>query len=43
MKVQKVITKMYKAIIAGDKEAEKKLWLEAIKKSLQHKKTQAIQ
>lgn len=43
MKVKKVVTKMYEAIIAGDKIKEKKLWLEAIKKSLKHKKTQIIQ
>jgi hypothetical protein len=43
MKVKKVIEKMYAAIIAGDKDKEKKMWLEAIQKSLKHKKTQAIQ
>jgi hypothetical protein len=43
MKVQKVIKKMYAAIVKKDKETEKKLWLKAIKKSLKHKKTQIIQ
>jgi hypothetical protein len=42
MKVQKLIEKMYKAIIKNDKEAEKKLWLKSIEKSLKHKKTYVI-
>ncbi len=33
---------MYKAIIKNDKEAEKKLWLKSIEKSLKHKKTYVI-
>jgi hypothetical protein len=34
---------MYRACVRHDKKAQKKLWLKAIKKSLKHKKTQAIQ
>jgi hypothetical protein len=33
---------MYRAIAQKDKEAEKELWLKALKKSLKHKKTHAI-
>jgi hypothetical protein len=43
MKVKKLIKKMYKACIEHNKEKEKKLWFKALKKSLQHKKTQVIQ
>lgn len=42
MKVKELMKKMYKACVDGDKEAEKKLWFKALKKSLKHKKTQAI-
>jgi hypothetical protein len=33
---------MYKAIARKDKEAEKELWLKALRKSLKHKKTHVI-
>lgn len=42
MKVKKLVQEMYVAIIAKDKEKEKKLWFKALKKSLKHKHTQAI-
>jgi len=34
---------MYEAITLKDKDAEKKLWFKALKKSLKHKKTHHIQ
>lgn len=49
MKVNKLILKMYKAIIKDkrksekNRKAEKKLYMKALKKSLKHKHTQAIQ
>lgn len=43
MKVKKILKKMYKACVEHNKEKEHKMWLKAIKKSLQHKRTQAIQ
>jgi hypothetical protein len=43
MKVKKLTQKLFQAILNKDKSKEKKLWLEGIKKSLKHKKTQAIQ
>jgi hypothetical protein len=42
MKVQKLVRKMYEAILRKDKEAEHKLWVKSIKKSLKHKKTYVI-
>jgi flagellar biosynthesis/type III secretory pathway protein FliH len=42
MKVNKIIMKMYKAIIDKDIKLEKKLWFKALKKSLKSKKTQVI-
>lgn len=42
MKVKKIIMEMYKACIEHDTIKEKQLWLKSIKKSLKHKKTQAI-
>ena len=42
MKVQKLVRKMYEAILKNDKKAEQKLWEKSIKKSLQHKKTYVI-
>jgi len=42
MKVKTLIHEMYRAIAQKDKEAEKELWLKALKKSLKHKKTHAI-
>ena len=34
---------MYKAILRGDKNKERRLWIKALRKSLKHKRTQAIQ
>ena len=42
MKVQKIVKKMYEAIIRKDDKTEKKLWLKSLKKSLKHKKTHII-
>jgi len=42
MKTQELINKLYKAIISGDIEKEKKTWLKVLKKSLKHKKTHAV-
>ena len=42
MKVQKIVKKMYEAILTKDREAEQKLWVKSIKKSLKHKKTYVI-
>jgi ribosomal protein S20 len=42
MKVQTLVRKMYEAILRKDKEAEHKLWVKSIKKSLKHKKTYVI-
>ena len=42
MKVRKIVQKMYAAILENDREAEKALWLKALKKSLKHKKTYNI-
>lgn len=42
MKVQKIVKKMYQACIKHDTVKEKKLWLKALKKSLQHKNTNVI-
>ena len=42
MKVKTIVQEMYAAIARNDKEAEKELWLKALKKSLKHKKTHAI-
>lgn len=39
MKVKNIVKNMYTAILNKDKEAEKELWLKALKKSLKHKKT----
>ena len=43
MKVKKLVRKMYLACVRHQKNKQKKLWKEAIKKSLKHKKTQVIQ
>lgn len=43
MKVQKLIRKMYKAIVRADKKKERKFYFKILKKSLKHKKTQVIQ
>jgi flagellar biosynthesis/type III secretory pathway protein FliH len=42
MKIKKLILKMYEAILKKDTQTEKKLWLQALKKSLKHKKTYTI-
>jgi len=42
MKVKKILKEMYSACIIGDTAREKILWLKAIKKSLEGKKTQVI-
>jgi hypothetical protein len=42
MKVQTILKKMYKACINHNKVKEKKLWLKALKKSLNHKHTEVI-
>jgi len=42
MKVQKIIKKMHQAIFEHNAKKEKKLWLKALKKSLEHKNTYAI-
>ena len=43
MKTKKIIKLMYLAIIDRHEKKQKKLWLKAIKKSLKHKHTEAIQ
>jgi hypothetical protein len=42
MKIKKLIQKMYEAILKKDAKTEKKLWFQALKKSLKHKKTHTI-
>ena len=42
MKIKNIIKKMYKACVEHDTVKEKKLWLKALKKSLQHKHTEVI-
>lgn len=42
MKVQKIVKKMYQAILAHDLVKEKKLWLKTLKKSLKHKHTEVV-
>jgi len=42
MKVNKLVSKLYKAIINHDKVKEKKIWFKILAKSLKHKKTQAV-
>jgi hypothetical protein len=43
MKIKQLVMKMYKACVEHKPKKEKKLWKKALKKSLQHKKTQVIQ
>ena len=43
MKVNKLIRKMYRAILLSKKKREKKLYLKILKKSLKHKHTEAVQ
>ena len=42
MKIKKLILKMYEAMLKKDTQTEKKLWFQALKKSLKHKKTHTI-
>jgi hypothetical protein len=42
MKVQKIIKKMHQAIFEHDVKKEKKMWLKALKKSINHKNTHVI-
>ena len=42
MKVNKLVSKLYKAILENNKNKEKKVWFKLLKKSLKHKKTQAV-
>jgi hypothetical protein len=42
MKVRKLIKKYYVAIIEGDKQKEKRLWIKSLKKSLEGKHTEVI-
>lgn len=42
MKTKKLLKKLYGSCVAHDKEAEKKFWMKLLKKSLKHKKTQAV-
>ena len=42
MKLNKLMKKMYKACLEHDKVKEKKLWLKALKKSLEGKNTHSI-
>jgi len=43
MKVNKLIRKMYRAILLSKKKREKKLYLKILKKSLKHKHTETVQ
>jgi hypothetical protein len=43
MKIKKLTRKMYRACLRHDMKKQKKLWLKALKKSLQHKHTEIIQ
>jgi hypothetical protein len=42
MKVKKLVREMYKAILTGDREKEKELWLKTLHKSLDNKNTHVI-
>ena len=42
MKVRKLIKKMYVAILLGNKEKEKKLYMRILKKSLKGKNTTSV-
>jgi hypothetical protein len=43
MKVNKLIRRMYKAILKGNKAKEKRLWIKSLRKSIKHKHTEAVQ
>jgi len=42
MKTKKLVKKMYEALVTHDRVKEKKLWMKALKKSLEHKHTHVI-
>ena len=42
MKVQKLVRKMYEAILNKDQKKEKELWMKSLKKSLKQKNTYVI-
>lgn len=42
MKVQKLVRKMYRAILQNDQDREKELYLKLLKKSVKHKRTYAV-
>lgn len=42
MKTKKLVRKMYKACVRHSQKKQKKLWFKALRKSLNHKKTQVI-
>ena len=42
MKVRKILNKLHKACLKHNVEKEKRLWLEALKKSLKRKNTHSI-
>jgi len=43
MKTKKLIRKMYRACVRHNVKKQKKLWLKLLKKSLEHKHTEAVQ
>lgn len=42
MKVKKLIRKLYKACVRHDDAKERRLWKKIMRKSLEHKHTQAV-
>ena len=42
MKVKKLIRRLYKAILQHNAMKEKKIYMKLLRKSLKHKKTQAV-
>lgn len=43
MKTKKLVRKMYRACVRHNVKKQKKLWLELLKKSLEHKHTEVVQ
>ena len=43
MKTKKLVRKMYRACVRHQEKKQKKLWLKILKKSLEHKHTEAVQ
>lgn len=43
MKMRKLMKKLYKSCVEHNAENEKKFWNKVLKKSLKHKKTNAVQ